>query len=365
MKNFQSKFQSKNEGAATVRKDSQGRYCDIGKKSLVKKGKKKLTRNQMMGIFQRTRLRFSLTPKCNLWCIFCSNEGSSYSDKMSDANFFADIDLITQLLDIIIKKTPVKSIDFSGGEPTIHPDFTNKKFRLIKWTKRHPDIRFSLHTNGINLDKEVVDEIKGNFSRIGVTINSLNFKTWNKMVNLNGMFPEKIQRKKFQNILKNLNYLSKQNIGNKVFLKSVVMKGINDSKKELKTFLEACKDYGFHPKFLEFEPQFLEQEKYSVKRKELFTKLKYLGVKFSEGTPYHNNPNTYIPSVNFNYKDAPLGLHSLFGCGIKGACECCYDFLCMFIKPYVEKEGLYLKPCSVMDTKLDLTMLLKNKIANN
>lgn len=345
-------LEEKKEAEATVRKTKNDRYYDLYTKSLVKKGKKRLTNKQFLDLFRKLRLRFTLTPRCNLWCIFCSNEGSSYSAK---SQLHSDINLVIKLSEMLLKKTPLKSIDFSGGEPLIHPDFKDKKFKLINWTKKYPKIRFSIHTNGIGLEPIIIDKIKNNFSRIGVTFNSLNFNTWNKMVNLNGFFPSDIQKKKFKKLMENLEYLRKQNVGNKVFLKRVIMKGINDSFKELKEFLDFCNDCQFHPKFLEFEPQFPGQKKYQVGRKELFAKLEKIGVYFSKDAPRHNNPNTYIPGVNFKYKNAPDGLHSIFGCGLEAACKTCYDFLCMFVKPSENGNGLYLKPCSVLDTRIDLT----------
>lgn len=343
---------SQKEAEATIRKTKTGQYYDLSKFSLTKKGIKYLTKEQFMNLFRKLRLRFTLTPKCNLWCIFCSNEGSSYSAKFQE---HADIDLVMKLSQMLLKTTPLKSIDFSGGEPTIHPDFQKGEFKLIKWTKKYPNIRFSLHSNGINLDPKIVNEIKDNFSRIGVSVNSLDFKTWNKITNFKMKFPLKAQKTKFEKLINNLEYLAKENIGNKVFLKSVIMRGINDSMQDLKSFLDACKRYQFHPKFLEFEPQYPEQKKYIVGRKELFNKLERLGCKFAPDVPRHNNPNTYIPGVNFTYKNTPIGLHSIFGCGLKGACKTCYDFLCMFVKPYENGKGLYLKPCSVLDTRIDLT----------
>jgi len=343
---------NKKEAEATVRKTKSGKYYDLSKHSLVRKGKKELSKQQLMDLFGKLRLRFTLTPKCNIWCIFCSNEGSSYTAKSQG---HANIDLVIKLSEMLLKITPLKSIDFSGGEPTIHPDFLKEKFKLIKWTKKYPNVRFSLHSNGINLNKKILDQIKDNFSRIGITINSLNFETWNKITNLNNMFPLDVQKKKFEKIINNLEYINKQNIGSKVFMKMVVMRGLNDSPEELKKYLDTCVKYSFHPKFLEFEPQFKEQRKYIVGRKELFAKLDKLGVKFAEDVPRHNDPNTYIPGVNFNYKNAPDGLHSIFGCGLKAACESCYDFLCMFVKPSEDGKGLYLKPCSVLDTRIDLT----------
>jgi len=344
--------QGEKEAEATVRKTKTGKYYDLSKSSLVKKGIKRLTHVQLIDSFKKLRLRFTLTPKCNLWCIFCSNEGSNYSAKSYN---HANIDLVIKLSEMLLKTTPLKSIDFSGGEPTIHPDFKERKFKLIKWTKKYPHIRFSLHSNGIELEPEIIDEIKDNFSRIGISVHSLNFKTWNKITNLNTKFTLKLQREKFKKLIYNLEYIANQNIGNKIFLKSVVIRGINDSEKELNSFLEACNKYQFHPKFLEFEPQYSEQRKYIVGRKELFKKLEKIGCKFTSNVPKHNNPDIYIPGVNFIYKNAPCGLHSIFGCGLKATCKSCYDFLCIFVKPYKDSNGLYLKPCSVLDTRIDLT----------
>ncbi len=350
---------AKKEAEATVRKTKNGCYYDLSKFSLVKKGKKHLTKTQLMCLFKKLRLRFTLTPQCNIWCIFCSNEGSNYTDKLSQS--YADIDLIIKLSEMLLKITPLKSIDFSGGEPTLHPDFRERKFKLIKWTKKYPKIRFSFHSNGIGLNPEIIDRIKNNFSRIGISLHSFNFETWNKITNLNMMFPLKSQREKFKKLNENVKYLAKQNIGYKIFLKSVIIRGINDNEEELSSFLEACNKYQFHPKFLEFDPQYPEHRKYVVGRKELFVKLEKLGCKFTPDTPKHNNPNTYIPGVNFEYKNAPPGLHSIFGCGLKGACESCYDFLCIFVKPSENGRGLYLKPCSVLDTRIDLTHAIKTE----
>lgn len=349
--NSKKQQEAEEEAEATIRKTKTGRYYDLSKFSLVRKNKKQLTNKQLMDLFKKLRLRFSLTPRCNIWCIFCSNEGSSYTAKSEG---YVDIDLVIKLSEMLLKTTPLKSIDFSGGEPTIHPDFQENKFKLIKWTKKYPDIRFSLHSNGINLNPDIINAIKDNFSRIGISVNSLDFDTWNKITNLNMMFPLEAQRMKFKKLKNNIKYIAKQNIGKKVFLKSVIMRRINDGEDELKSFLETCNEYRFHPKFLEFEPQYPSQRKYIVGRKELFTKLEKIGCKFSVDTPRHNNPNTYIPGVNFIYKDV-VGLHSIFGCGLKAACESCYDFLCMFIKSYKNGQGLYLKPCSVLDTRIDLT----------
>lgn len=338
-----------------------GNYYDLCQDSLVNKGIKRLTDDQFIELSKKFRLRFNLTSQCNLWCIFCSNEGSTYSTKCQRS--LAKINLITELSDILIKNTPVQSIEFSGGEPTIHPDFTTGEYKLINWTKKYPQVKFSIHSNGIMLTPAVIDQIKENFFKIGLSIHSVNFETWNKITNLKNYLTKKQQLINFKKLMKNIDYLSKCKIGNKVFIKSVVIRGINDSEKELNDLLELCVQRGFHPKFFEFEPQYKGQEKYVVNRKELFGKLEKIGCKFSPDTPKDNLTENYIPSVNFDYKvelGTPKGLHSIFGCGDSGACKSCYINLPFFIKPTEDCKGLYIKPCSPLDTRFDLTWAIEN-----
>ncbi|MCX6795149.1 MAG: radical SAM protein [Candidatus Falkowbacteria bacterium] len=350
------------EAEATVKKNESGEYYDLSKNSLVQEGCKHLRKEDMDKLFATLRLRFSMTPACNLWCVFCSNEGSSYAAKSEK---FADVDQVIKLSKMLLDNTPLKSIDFSGGEPLIHPDFKDGNFKLVEFVKQYPDARFSLHTNGINLTKTIVDKIKDHFSRIGISVHSFNFETWNKITNLKGLFPVEAQKEKFAKVMANLEYLGQQNIGHKVFIKSVIMRGVNDSEDELKGILDFCDKHNFHPKFLEFEPQYPEQRKYIVGRKEFFEKLEKIGCHFSADVPRHNDPDTYIPGVNFSYygKNETFGLHSIFGCGLKGACESCYSFLCMFVKPDQNGKGLYLKPCSVLDTRIDLSHALETNNA--
>jgi molybdenum cofactor biosynthesis enzyme MoaA len=284
----------------------------------------------------------------------CSNEGSSYKEKN---NKQASIDQIIDLSEILLNNTPLGAIDFSGGEPTIHTDFANREFKLLMWTKKHPRIRFSLHSNGICLDPDIIDKVKGNFSRIGISIHSFNFKTWNKISNLKNSFTTNVQKIKFKRLINNIKYLSRQDIGNKVFLKSVVIKGVNDSQEELKSFLDYCLQYRFHPKFLEFEPQCPGQKRYMINREQFVSKLQRLGCRFMNKIPL-SDKNVYVPAINFTYKNAPMGIEGLFGCGTKSACSVCYDYLCMFIKPSEDGNGLYLKPCAVLDTRIDLSQVL-------
>jgi molybdenum cofactor biosynthesis enzyme MoaA len=340
------------EAEITIQKDAKGNYCDRYSNSLTKKGIRRLTNKQMNDLFKALRLRISLTANCNQKCLFCSNEGACYSSRSFTP---PNLDKIINLCEMLLKKTPLKQIDISGGEPLMHPDFLTREYRFVKWTKKHPEVRFSLQTNGLNLYPEVIDLIKDNFARIGISIHSANFNTWDKITNPGKEVPQEMQRERFDNLMENLKYLSEKNIGSKVFLKTVIVRGMNDSEKELKSFFELCRKFKFHPKILQFDPQYPSQVNLQVKRKELFEKLQKIGAEFDKNVPFHNDPNTYIPGVNFKYDSTPLGIHSIFGCGDFAACKACYNFLCMFVKFSKDGSRVYLKPCSVLDTQFDLT----------
>jgi len=347
------------EAEATIRLTSCG-DSDISKESLPRKGIGTLTADQMMELFGKIRLRFALTPQCNVWCFFCSNEGLGYDTKRNKP---ADIELVTTLSDILLEHTPLKSIDFSGGEPTLHPDIAKGTFKLIQWTRMHPEISFSFHTNGILLTPELIDQIAPHFARIGVSVHSVNFVIWNRMTNSKGI-SYSVQKRNWTQLQKNLEYLAKQDIGGKVFMKSVVIRGFNDSEAELQNFLDACARYGFHPKFLQFDPQYDAQIDLQVDRKELFEKLERIGCEFATDAPRHNDPNTYIPANFFTYtgaEGAERGMHVILECGTPAACSTCYKFLCFFTKSADDGKSLYLKPCSVCDTQFDLTESIRAK----
>jgi molybdenum cofactor biosynthesis enzyme MoaA len=342
------------EATRTVRTKG-GKVFDISKDIPTRSGKRRLETEEMMDIFSKVRLRYSLTPQCNIWCGFCSNEGLSYLARREKP---ANLDLVMKLGDMLIESTPLKSIDLSGGDPTLHPDIYNREFRVVEWMKKHPQIKYSIHTNGIEFTPEVIDQFKEPISRIGISLHSMNFDTWNKITNPDSKYQEKAQREKFEKLMVNIEYLGQQGIGNKVFLKSVIMKGVNDGQGELEELLATTKKFGFHPKLLEFEPQYPGQTDLIVPRAELFATLERIGCSFPEELPRENNPSCYFPNVNFTYQDGDktgVGIHSIFGCGQEGACLACYDYLCMFVKPSSDGTGLYLKPCSVLDTRIDLT----------
>lgn len=95
------------------------------------------------------KLRALLTNDCNLNCECCLND-FQYKPEPGQEEFlgFKDFrDVLRDYSDICFTKGYKKQVYFSGGEPTINPQFS----RMLDYTKRYyPDVRTVVCTNGIN-----------------------------------------------------------------------------------------------------------------------------------------------------------------------------------------------------------------------
>lgn len=83
----------------------------------------------MSNIIHKNRFRVSITPKCNMQCIYCHNEGNNSSRA----------DMSIPELDNILSlglKLGINEIRLTGGEPLLHPDIKTicgiikNKFRM-------------------------------------------------------------------------------------------------------------------------------------------------------------------------------------------------------------------------------------------
>lgn len=91
-----------------------------------------------------------IVDSCNLACPVC------YADSPSAAaDHGAGIkpleELKTRIQGVIDRKGAIDILQFSGGEPTIHPQF----FELLEWAQTHSGIRYVLvNTNGVRLAQD-------------------------------------------------------------------------------------------------------------------------------------------------------------------------------------------------------------------
>jgi GTP 3',8-cyclase len=115
-----------------------------------------------------SNLRVSLTPKCNLSCIYCHREGEKEpKDPLSAAE-------ISEVLRVAAG-FGIRSIKFTGGEPMLRSD-------LIEIVQSVPaGIESSITTNGTLLAGLATDLKQAGLRRVNVSIDSLDPATYKKI----------------------------------------------------------------------------------------------------------------------------------------------------------------------------------------
>jgi cyclic pyranopterin phosphate synthase len=115
-----------------------------------------------------SNIRVSLTPKCNLSCIYCHKEGEKSPKDQLSAEDIAEILRVAA-------KFEIRSVKFTGGEPLLRPD-------LVKIVQSVPaGMESSLTTNGTLLADLARDLKTSGLRRVNVSIDSLNSETYKKI----------------------------------------------------------------------------------------------------------------------------------------------------------------------------------------
>ncbi|MCX6696220.1 MAG: GTP 3',8-cyclase MoaA [Methanoregula sp.] len=115
-----------------------------------------------------TNLRISLTPRCNLSCIYCHAEGEKTPASQMDA---ADITEVMRAG----AKFGIRSVKFTGGEPLLRSD-------LVQIVRAVPEgMESSLTSNGTRLADFAVDLKDAGLRRVNVSLDSLNHETYKKI----------------------------------------------------------------------------------------------------------------------------------------------------------------------------------------
>lgn len=151
-----------------------------------------------------SNLRISLTPKCNLSCVYCHREGEKDPNSPLSAAEIAEILRVAAGFGI-------RSVKFTGGEPLLRPD-------LIDIVKSVPaGIESSLTTNGILLAGLAADLKKAGMRRVNVSIDSLDPSTYKKITGSD----------RLSDVLEGIDAALDTGL-TPVKLNMVVLKGIND-----------------------------------------------------------------------------------------------------------------------------------------
>jgi cyclic pyranopterin phosphate synthase len=118
-----------------------------------------------------SNIRVSLTPKCNLSCIYCHKEGEKSPKEQLSAEDIAEILRVAA-------KFEIRSVKFTGGEPLLRPDLV----QIVKSVP--PGMESSLTTNGTLLADLARDLKTSGLRRVNVSIDSLNPETYKKITGI-------------------------------------------------------------------------------------------------------------------------------------------------------------------------------------
>jgi cyclic pyranopterin phosphate synthase len=115
-----------------------------------------------------SNIRISLTPRCNLRCIYCHREGEVKPD--------AELSLedIREILRVAAK-FGIRSVKFTGGEPLLRKDIVE----IVRSVP--PGMESSMTTNGILLAKYAGDLKAAGMKRVNVSIDSIHPETYKKI----------------------------------------------------------------------------------------------------------------------------------------------------------------------------------------
>ena len=112
----------------------------------------------------RDEYRISITPYCNMKCVYCHNEG----------NFSKEV-LDKQDIEKLIKNSQdlnLKSVRLTGGEPLIHPQIRE----ICEMLSKKYALKVGINTNCIEINKLLTIINDGNIDRVVVGIDYFNNK---------------------------------------------------------------------------------------------------------------------------------------------------------------------------------------------
>lgn len=115
-----------------------------------------------------SNLRVSVTPECNLSCIYCHREGERDPQQPLSTREIGNV-LSTAA------KFDIRSVKFTGGEPLLRED-------LVDIVRLVPDsMESSITTNGVLLADYAAELKEAGMSRVNISLDSLNPVTYKKI----------------------------------------------------------------------------------------------------------------------------------------------------------------------------------------
>ncbi|HEX3002545.1 MAG TPA: GTP 3',8-cyclase MoaA [Methanoregula sp.] len=151
-----------------------------------------------------SNIRISLTPRCNLTCIYCHREGEVKPEKELSKEEIAEILRVAS-------KFGIRSVKFTGGEPLLRQDIVD----IVRSVP--PGMESSMTTNGTLLAKYAKELKAAGMKRVNVSLDSVNHETYRKITG----------RDDLDNVFEGIKAALDAGL-TPVKINMVVLKGIND-----------------------------------------------------------------------------------------------------------------------------------------
>lgn len=282
-------------------------------------------------ILSRFPLRVSITDNCNLSCVFCSNEGLGSRNQVSiqpeDFRYLVNT----------LRGHGLNHLSLSGGDPTAHP--VAREMVEIANESGVPQ-RF-YHTNGILLSRDGLADALGEFTKIGVSLHATDSAKYGQITGGRSA--------NYGKVMDGLRALGEKGLGQKVEVKHVTMKGINDDLESLRGTLDLCAQYGFKFKFLNFEAINAGQVGLVQDVEIIRQRIRDLGaVNLPERGNAFRGQDSYLPIQWYSY-NGTKGVVIDVGCGRPEVCKSCHDSNEIYVTP-----KLSIKPCKMSDHEIPL-----------
>ncbi|MCY4523603.1 MAG: radical SAM protein, partial [Halobacteriovoraceae bacterium] len=174
------------------------------------------------------KLRLSLLDACNFRCVYCMPHNPKF---LPPEQLLSRKDI--KKISGILVNLGIDEIRLTGGEPTMRADFLDIANDLSDLKLR----KLAVTSNGFFLKKNLLQLSKTNCRHINLSMDGLTKKTFLKMTGSN----------EFAKVLDSL--FRAKDLGFKVKINSVLMKGINDH--EIEKFVEFSGKYKIEVRFLE------------------------------------------------------------------------------------------------------------------
>ena len=130
-------------------------------------------------------LRFSITSRCNLDCIYCHNEGEWRSGKRNREEISAE--LVIEIARVASAYFDIRKIKFSGGEPLMRDDLVD----IIQGMRDFED-DISATTNGVFLKRYADELADAGLDRVNVSIDSLKEERYDFITSSSNNLPKVI-----------------------------------------------------------------------------------------------------------------------------------------------------------------------------